>query len=167
MKSLLRQILGLGNAIVIEGVRFEEETDSVIVEVRPRKTTQLRCGRCGTASSRFDRGEGRRRWRSLDAGVIRVWLEADAPRVACRGCGPTVAQVPWARHGAGHTRAFDDTVAWLVTRTSKSAVTELMRVAWDRSSLGSRPISRRRSIGSRGSVGSGSTKCPIRSVTSI
>jgi len=41
-----------------------------------------------------------------------------------------VAHVPWARHGAGHTLAFDQTVAWLATRTSKSAVTQLMRVAW-------------------------------------
>ncbi len=130
MQSLLRRILGLGKTTVIEGVRFDEETDAVIVEVRPRKTKQLRCGRCGRVSSRFDRGEGRRRWRSLDAGVIGVWLEAEAPRVACRSHGPTVAQVPWARHNAGHTRAFDDTVAWLVTRTSKSAVTELMGVAW-------------------------------------
>jgi len=38
--------------------------------------------------------------------------------------------VPWARHGAGHTRAFDDQVAWLATHTSKTAVVELMRVAW-------------------------------------
>jgi hypothetical protein len=30
-----------------------------------------------------------------------VALEADAPRVACRTHGVTVAQVPWARHGAG------------------------------------------------------------------
>ena len=36
----------------------------------------------------------------------------------------------WARHGAGHTRTFDDQVAWLVTHTSKTAVVELMRVAW-------------------------------------
>ena len=41
-----------------------------------------------------------------------------------------VAQVPWARHGAGHTRAFDDTAAWLATHTSKQAVRELLRVAW-------------------------------------
>jgi YD repeat-containing protein len=41
-----------------------------------------------------------------------------------------VTAVPWARHGAGHTRAFDDTVAWLATQCSTSAVTELMRVAW-------------------------------------
>ena len=41
-----------------------------------------------------------------------------------------VAAVPWARHDAGHTRAFDDQVAWLAVTCSKTAVTELMRVAW-------------------------------------
>jgi len=30
----------------------------------------------------------------------------------------------------GHTRDFDDTVAWLATQCSKTAVTELMRIAW-------------------------------------
>ncbi len=44
--------------------------------------------------------------------------------------GPTVVQVPWARHGAAHTRAFDDTVAWLAVQFSTSAVCELMRIAW-------------------------------------
>jgi transposase len=42
----------------------------------------------------------------------------------------TVTAVPWARHGAGHTRDFDDLAAWLAVRTSKSAVMELLRVAW-------------------------------------
>jgi transposase len=41
-----------------------------------------------------------------------------------------VAAVPWARHGAGHTLAFDDTVAWLAVQCSKSAVCALMRIAW-------------------------------------
>jgi transposase len=41
-----------------------------------------------------------------------------------------VAAVPWARHGAGHTRSFDDTAAWLATRTSKSAVVELLQDTW-------------------------------------
>jgi transposase len=41
-----------------------------------------------------------------------------------------VAAVPWARHGAGHTRAFDDTVAWLACQASKSAVRQLLRIAW-------------------------------------
>lgn len=34
------------------------------------------------------------------------------------------------RHDAGHTYAFDDQVAWLAVHTSKTAVSELMRVAW-------------------------------------
>jgi hypothetical protein len=41
-----------------------------------------------------------------------------------------VAHVPWARQGAGHTLAFDQTVAWLVTQCSKTAVTQLLRIAW-------------------------------------
>jgi transposase len=59
-----------------------------------------------------------------------AFVEADASRVRCRVHGVVVAHVPWAAHGAGHTHTFDQHVAWLVVRTSKSAVTELMRVAW-------------------------------------
>ena len=56
---------------------------------------------------------------------MRVYIEADAlKRVDCPDHGVTVAAVPWARHGAGHPRAFDDQVAWLVTHCSKSAVVE-------------------------------------------
>jgi transposase len=43
-----------------------------------------------------------------------------------------VAAVPWARHGAGHTRALDDTARWLAVHTCKQAVGELLRVAWAR-----------------------------------
>ena len=78
----------------------------------------------------YDLGDGRRRWRALDLGTTKVFLEAAAPRVRCRTHGVTVAAVPWARHGAGHTRDFDDLAAWLAVRTSKSAVMELLRVAW-------------------------------------
>lgn len=78
----------------------------------------------------YDRGEGRRRWRGLDLGTMQVFLEADAPRVNCPTHGPTVRQVPWARHDVGHTHAFDQQVAWLATQCSKSAITELIRIAW-------------------------------------
>ena len=65
-----------------------------------------------------------------DWGTVQVVLEADAPRVNCPAHGPTVVAVPWARHHAGHTYAFDDTVAWLTVACSKTAVCELMRIAW-------------------------------------
>jgi transposase len=115
---------------VLEAVVFDEDADAMVVSVRPRKGARQRCGRCGRRAAWYDRGEGRRRWRCLDLGELRCFLEADAPRVSCPEHGPTVIQVPWARHGAGHTLAFDDQVAWLATHTSKTAVVELMRIAW-------------------------------------
>ncbi len=128
--NVWRKLLGVDRRTVIEAVEFDEDADSVVVHVRPRRSTKRRCGRCGVRAPGYDQGQGRRNWRALDLGVLFCHLQADAPRVDCPTHGPTVAQVPWARHGAGHTRDFDDQVAWLVTHTSKSAVGELCRVAW-------------------------------------
>ncbi|TDD41958.1 ISL3 family transposase [Kribbella antibiotica] len=127
--SVWRGLLGVENAVV-ESVDYDEVGDVVIAYVRPRRASKGRCGVCGVRAPWYDRGQGRRRWRGLDFGTTRVLLESDAPRVGCPVHGPTVRAVPWARHGAGHTRAFDATVAWLVVHCSKSAVTELMRIAW-------------------------------------
>ena len=126
---LWRRLLGV-EQIVIESIEFDEDVEGVVVRVRPRKRARGRCGRCGRRSPGYDRGVARRRWRGLDLGTVKVFLEADAPRVACPEHGPTVIQVPWARHGSWHTRAFEDTAAWLVTHTSKTAVGELLRIAW-------------------------------------
>jgi transposase len=127
--SLWRSLLGIERAVV-EEIEFDEDEQLLVAHVRPCKGARRRCGRCRRRSPWYDRGEGRRRWRALDLGTIRVMLEADAPRVSCRLHGPTVVSVPWARHAAGHTTVFDEQVAWLATQCSKSAVTELMRIAW-------------------------------------
>ena len=129
--TLWRALLGVEKAVV-EEVEFDEEKQLLVAHVRPRSRarSRARCGRCDRRSPAYDRGEGRRRWRALDLGTIAVVLEADAPRVGCAEHGPTVAAVPWARHGAGHTYVFGEQVAWLATQRSNTAVTELMRVAW-------------------------------------
>ena len=127
--TLWRGLLGLENAVV-EGVEFDEDGGVLVASVRPSKGKRNRCGQCPRRCPSYDAGSGRRRWRALDLGSVQVFVEADAPRVTCRDHGVVVASVPWARHDAGHTRAFDEQVAWLATKTSKTAVTELMRVAW-------------------------------------
>jgi transposase len=128
--SLWRAVLGVDQT-VIEDVWFDEEAQVVVVSVRPVARQRGRCGRCRVRCPGYDVGRGRRRrWRGLDLGTITVWLEAESPRVRCRVHGAVVAYVPWARHGAGHTRAFDDQVAWLAVHMSKIAVTQLMRIAW-------------------------------------
>ena len=128
-RSVWQRACGLTRTVV-EGVDFDEDAQAIVVSVRPVARARNRCGRCGCRSSCYDLGEGRRRWRALDLGTTRVFIQADAPRVRCRTHGVTVTAVPWARHGAGHTRDFDDLAAWLAVRTSKSAVMELLRIAW-------------------------------------
>lgn len=67
---------------------------------------------------------------ALNLGSTLAFLEADAPRVSCRHHGVVVCAVPWARHPLRFTRAFEDQTAWLAVHCSKTAVAELMRVAW-------------------------------------
>lgn len=127
--SLWRALLGVEKT-VIEAIEFDEDTGQVIAHVRPRSRSRNRCGVCRRPCPRYDNGAGRRTWRALDLGTVRLLVEAESPRVSCREHGVVVAHVPWARHDAGHRYAFDATVAWLATQSSKTTVTELMRIAW-------------------------------------
>ncbi len=122
------RLLGLGRAVV-EGAWMGSEGE-VVVAVRPAWRERDRCGICRQRSPGFDLGEGRRRWRALDLGTTLAFVEASAPRVRCRRHGVVVCAVPWARHNARFTRSFEDQAAWLAVNTSKTAVAELMRVAW-------------------------------------
>ena len=126
--SVWARVLGVAETVV-EGVDMEPG-GAVVVRVRPRRGERRRCGICGRRCRGYDAGEGRRRWRALDLGFTLTYLEAEAPRVSCKHHGVVVARVPWARHGAGFTKSFEEQAAWLATRCAKSAVAELMRVAW-------------------------------------
>jgi transposase len=129
-------MLGCENT-VIEAVDWDEGNAwdgsgsrlTVVAHVRPHKRLAHRCGICGKRRPGYDKGQ-RRRWRALDLGPVTACLEADAPRVTCQEHGVVVAAVPWARHGAAHTRFFDDQVAWLAAACSKTAITQLMRISW-------------------------------------
>ena len=127
-RSVWLRVLGLVGA-VLEGM-VEEADGSLVAKVRTGRRQRQRCGICGRRGPLYDQGDGRRRWRGLDLGYTRFWLEATAPRVRCSVHGVVVAQVPWARHGSGFIRAFEDQVAWLATQCSQSACSQLMRVDW-------------------------------------
>ena len=122
-----KKLLGLA-AAVIEDAFIEE--DALIVKVRPKARERSRCPHCRRRCPGYDQGDGVKRWRALDFATTLVYLEAPAPRVACKRHGVIVAAVPWARHSASFTRAFEDTAAWLAVNTSKAAVAALMRINW-------------------------------------
>lgn len=45
--NVWRRIVGVDKQTVIEDVDIDEELDTVVVHVRPRRSTKRRCGRCG------------------------------------------------------------------------------------------------------------------------
>lgn len=137
MNNLWRQVLGLaplGRVVVIESIDFDTDTQDLVAKVRLRRNARACCGVCGRRAPGYDRGRsisgGPRRWRGLDMGTVKVFIEAPMVRVRCRDHGVVAARVPWARHGSWFTRDFEDTIGWLATATSKTAVTKLMRVGW-------------------------------------
>jgi transposase len=126
--SVFGRLCGLAGAVV---ERIDMSADDVlVVHARPAAPQRSRCGVCGRRAPGYDRGEGRRRWRALDLGSVRAFVEAEAPRVRCPHHGVVVGRVPWARHGARHTRQFEDQAAWCASQCSRSAVCRLMRVSW-------------------------------------
>jgi transposase len=131
--SVWKVLLGVEQHVVVEAVELEVGDDGeavVVASVRPARRRASRCGQCLGRCAGYDRGEGRRRWRGLDLGTTRVFLEAEAPRVRCREHGVIVAAVPWARHDSLFTAAFEDQVVWLAAHATATTVAELMRSSW-------------------------------------
>jgi transposase len=132
--TLLRGLLGLCRAVVICGWelvdRDDEDRCRLVVRVRTKVRRRGRCGRCGELAPWYDRGDGQRRWRHLDVGFATCELVADARRITCPTHGPTVAQVPWARHDSAFTRAFEDLVVHDAIVGNKQAAADRYGISW-------------------------------------
>lgn len=123
--TVFNRLLALPGANVL-AVSFLD--DAVLVQVRAR-SRRLHCP-CGF-SCRASYDQSQRRWRHLDLGGHKVWLVGTIRRLRCRRCQRVrTEQVPWARPGARHTRAFENTAAWLAKRTDRKAVSQLLRCSW-------------------------------------
>jgi hypothetical protein len=77
-KSVWEHACGLTRTVV-EGVDYDDDAHAVVVSVRPVAKARSRCGLCGHRSPGYDLGDGRRRWRALDLGTTRVFVEAAGP----------------------------------------------------------------------------------------
>lgn len=127
-----RRVLGVEHT-VIESVDLEPDGrggEVLVARVRPKAGVARRCSRCGRRCPGYDTSPDPRRWRGLDLGTTRVFLQARTRRVACPAHGVVVAAVPWARPGSRFTAAFEDTCAWLVCHAALSVVAIVLRVAW-------------------------------------
>lgn len=131
VSKVVKAICGFTREVVVTGVEVTGgHRPRLDVHARPKLRRRGRCGRCSRLSSWLDNGGGLRRWRHLDAGFATVEVVAVARRVDCRGCGPTVAAVPWARHDSAFTRAFEDVVVHDAIVGNKAAAADRYSISW-------------------------------------
>lgn len=130
----MRVTAAFSRLLRLDGVWVKQvmfKPDRVVVTVALRRQL-LVCPRCGFSTRhRHDVRRVDSVWRHLDLGVWRLEVRARLRRLECPDCGVRVEGVPFARHRSGFTRDFEQLVAWLATRTDKTAITRLVRVDWD------------------------------------
>jgi len=125
--AAFNRLLALPGTTVRE-VSFEPARITVTVALRRRR---LVCADCQYSSrARYDTRTVDSSWRHLDLGRCRLVITARLRRIDCPTHGVRTEGVPFARPESGFTRDFEDLVAWLATRMDKTAVTQLVRIAW-------------------------------------
>jgi transposase len=115
----------------VTGVEFEGRNREILVLKVARTFKLLTCPECGTqVRGRFEE-RAPRRWRHLSVLGHQTFLESPIRRLVCPDCDRVVTEdVPWARRRSNFTRPFEDTVALLAQKLSKTAVCEMMRISW-------------------------------------
>jgi len=128
----VRATTAFNRMLAIDGATVASVTftgDGIVVELA-RRFRRLTCPVCGW-STRAGYDTSTRRWRHIDAGSSKIWLQAEIRRLSCRPCGRVVTEaVPWARHRARHSRDLQDVIVWLAQRCDKTTVRRLLRVSW-------------------------------------
>ncbi len=112
----------------VRSVSLEPDRVSVTVALRRRR---LHCPKCPYSTRhRENKQHHDSVWRHLDLGRWRLEVHARLRRLRCPVHGVHVEGVPFARDGARFTRDFEDLVAWLATKTDKTATCRLTRIDW-------------------------------------
>jgi transposase len=118
------------SGVWVKTVRFEPDRVVVTVALKRRR---LHCPKCSyTTPHRESKQHHDSVWRHVDLGARRrLEIRARLRRLRCPEHGALVEGVPFARYGARFTRDFEDLVAWLMTKTDRTATCRLVRIDWE------------------------------------
>lgn len=134
VNTLCRKLLNV-NTARFSNMRIETSPDGVVsvyVTAKVNRRHAGRCPVCGKKCPGYDQGMRQvRRWRALDIGGLRFYVETDQERICCSEHGVQYPAVPWAYENSRFTKDFDRTAAWLACQLSKKAVAEYLRIDWE------------------------------------
>lgn len=102
------------------------------LDVRPRRWEQCLCPICHNKCSIYDHAAKQPvHWRATNLGGVPVYLWYQPCRINCPDHGVLTEYIPWSDGiYSRFTREFNDEVAWMVTRMSKSSIALYLSIDW-------------------------------------
>lgn len=127
--SLYEKILNLSKPWFVEGVSFDEQTETVTVHVAVDSEEKHRCSKCNAVSPGYD--SRKRTWRHLDTCQYKTLVTAYVPRVECAKHGCVTVDVPWAEERSRFTLLFESEVINRLQSASVLAICKQLRMSWN------------------------------------
>jgi len=116
---------------------FEIETEQYhgetifVAKVELYEDEQYRCPECNATSGKYGyQRNHNKRWRSLDLGKFKFYIECSVPRLICSEHGVRTAKIPWAFPDSDYTYAFDMQVAYCAAKLPTNFVARKYRIKW-------------------------------------
>lgn len=116
---------------VYERARLDESSQTIEIEVRPRKGTKARCSGCTRPAPGYDQ-LAPRRFEFIPIWGFAVVLLYTMRRVRCRGCGVKVEQVPWALGKHTLCQAYMLFLAHWARRLSWKETAQAFQTSWEK-----------------------------------
>lgn len=140
--SILKNVLNLNhNCMHVEnsetihsavhhfGEVFEQM--EIHVHARPYKRVQRKCPVCGRKCPGYDhKQEHKSRWRAPNLNGVPVYICYRPQRIRCPEHGVLTEYIPWADGSSRFTREFNDEIAWMACRMSKTDIALYENINW-------------------------------------
>jgi transposase len=88
------------------------------------------CPICGQKCKKYDCTNDIKRWRSLDLGKNKFFIESKNTRCLCSKHGVLKCLVPWAFPDSDYTKALELRVAYMAAKTPTNLVSKEYRIKW-------------------------------------
>ena len=138
--NILKELLNVKNSRVekvLTGTEIfkqygvEQVRKILNIEVSPYKRKQCLCPICMKKCPIYDHKRPEMsRWRAPDFNGVPVYLCYRPARIMCKEHGVHTEYIPWADGKSRFTADFNNEVAWLVSRMSKSDIALYLGINW-------------------------------------
>ena len=134
IEQFIKALLGY-EKIKVHDFRIETDANNdetiFVTTVELYKKEQYRCPVCHEKCGKYGYGNNRvKRWRSLDLGKHRFYVECEAPRCICLEHGVKTVSIPWAFPDSDYTCAFEMQVAYCAAMQATNFVAKRYRIKW-------------------------------------